>query len=101
MKITSIAEARHVPFDLEGYIMYASEELEIIHLCLQSGQEIALHLNPFRVIITLIKGEVTLMLEEKPIPLTLYDVVEVEATIKRGFVNAGASEARIIITKIL
>lgn len=101
MKLVTLSEAPKVPFNLEGYIMHSSSALEIIHLCLQPGQDIPQHANAFDVVASVIKGEVTLKIAENHIKLNLYDVVEVEKTVERGFINNGTSEARLLIMKKL
>jgi quercetin dioxygenase-like cupin family protein len=79
MKIVTLSEASKVPINHEGYFMHSSPALEIIHLCLQPGQDIPQHANPFEVVACLIKGEVILnMGEKKIISLALYDMKEVE-----------------------
>jgi quercetin dioxygenase-like cupin family protein len=101
MKIVSLLNAPKVPFNLEGYIMHSSSSLEVIHLCLQPGQDISQHSNNFDVIVCLAKGEVTLHLSENKLSLELYDTVEVEKGVSRGFTNYGPEEARLIIMKKL
>lgn len=101
MNIISLSNAPKVPFNLEGYKMYTSSSLEIIHLCLQPGQDIPQHANHFDVVAFPVKGEVTLNMGENKIHLTLFDTVEIEKGLDRGFVNSGTEEARLIIMKKL
>ncbi len=97
----SIAEAPRAPFNLEAYIMYTSSTLEVIHLILQPGQVIAQHANPIDVIVCLVEGEVTLCIGENKSTMALYEVAEVNKNTDRGFINNGASIARLIIIKKL
>ena len=99
MKIITLTSAPKVPFDIEGYVMYTSAPLEVIHLCLQPGQAIPQHLNPFDVVACLVEGEVTLLIGKKQVKLGLYDVVEIEKVAERGFTNFGTMEARLLILK--
>jgi len=101
MKKTTLADAARVPFDLEGYVMHSSAKTEVIHLCLQPGQVVAMHSNPFDVVACVIKGEVMLRVGDSPVSLGLYDVAEVEAHVERGFTNSSPGEARLIIIKKL
>lgn len=101
MKRISLSNATKVPLNIEGYKVHSSSALEVIHLCLQPGQDIPQHSNPFDVVACLIQGEVTLHLAENKIHLALYDTVEVEKDIDRGFANCGSEEARLIILKKL
>jgi quercetin dioxygenase-like cupin family protein len=99
MKKISLSEAPKVPHNLEGYIMHSSSTLEVIHLCLQPGQIIAQHPNPFDVVACVVAGEVELNMGKDQTKLSLYDVVEIEKQADRGFTNKGTSEARLLILK--
>lgn len=101
MKIISLADAPKVPLNLEGYIMHSSSSLEVIHLCLKPGQEIPQHTNPYDVVACLIKGDITLSFGENKTQLSLYDMLEVEKNVPRGFTNIGTDESRLIIIKKL
>lgn len=101
MKTISLSLAPKVPFDIEGYIMHSSNSLEVIHLCLQPGQKITPHANPFDVVACLVEGEVTLHIGEMESRLNLWDVVEIEKGLMRGFSNLGSSVARLLILKKL
>ena len=101
MKIVSLAEAPKVPLNLEGYIMHSSLSLEVVHLCLQPGQDIPQHVNTFDVVACLIKGNVSLNTGENKTRLALYDMVEIEKNADRGFENSGTDEARLLILKKL
>lgn len=101
MKIVSLSDAPKVPLNIEGYKIHSSASLEVIHLCLQPGQQIPQHANPFDVIVSLIKGEVTLNVDENKIQLAVYDTTEINKGMDRGFINSGTEEARLIIIKKL
>lgn len=98
---TSISEAPKVPANLDGYIMHKSDALEVIHLCLKPGQVIPEHPNQYDVVACLVSGEVTLHSGDNQTELTLFDVVEIEKDVYRGFTNSGAMEARLLIIKKL
>jgi quercetin dioxygenase-like cupin family protein len=99
MKKISLTEAPKVPFDLEGFIMHSSSDLEIIHLCIHPGQVIAQHSNPFDVLVCVIEGEITLEMGVTQTQISLYDVAEIEKNTDRGFFNNGQSETRLLILK--
>jgi quercetin dioxygenase-like cupin family protein len=101
MKTVSLSNAPKVPFNLDGFIMHSSGSLEVIHLCLQPGQNISPHTNPFDVVACLVEGEVTLHVEETEYKLGLWDVVEIEKQMSRGFSNDGSIVARLLIIKKL
>ena len=101
MRVVSFSNAPIVPLNFEGYKVHTSSTLEVIHLCLQPGPDIPQHANHFDVVVSLIKGEVTLNMGENKFPLALYDTVEIEMGLDRGFTNYGTEEARLIIMKKL
>jgi len=101
MEIVSLSNASKVPINIEGYKVHSSSSLEVIHLCLQPGEDIPQHANHFDVVVCLIKGEITLNMGENKIQLALYDTVEVEKDKDRGFSNNGKEETRLIIIKKL
>lgn len=101
MKKVSLSDAQKVPFDLDGYIMHTSSTLEVIHLCLQPGQTVPQHANPFDVVACLVEGEVIVHLGVDQIKLALYDALEIEKNADRGFTNSETVAARLIIMKKL
>ena len=101
MKHLSLASAPKVPANIDGHKMHSSAELEVIHLCLNSGQVVPQHSNSFDVIVCLIKGEVSLNQGSTDTILGLYDVAEIEKGLERGFTNTGNTEARLLIIKKL
>ena len=101
MKIVSLSNSPKVPLNIEGYKVHSSSALEVMHLCLQPGQDIPSHANQFGVVVCLIKGGVTLDMGDNKIQLALYDTVEIEKEMNRGFANYGTEEARLIIMKKL
>jgi quercetin dioxygenase-like cupin family protein len=101
MKIVSLSNAPRVSVNLEGYKIHSSASLEVIHLCLQPGQDIPQHPNPVDVVVSVIKGKVTMNMGEDKIQLGLYNTIEVGKNIDRGFTNYRTEEARLIIMKKL
>ena len=99
MKISTLESAPKVQFNLDGYVMHTSDSLEVIHLCLQPGQAIPQHTNPFDVIACLLEGEVTLLTGDKQVKLKIHNVAEIEKGAERGFTNNGILEARLLILK--
>ena len=101
MKKTSLLGAPRAKAGLDAFIMHSSPTLEIMHICLAPGQEIPQHANPFDVVACLVLGEVTMAVGDIQSKLEVYDMVEVEKNLARGFTNTGNSEARLIIIKKL
>ncbi|MDO9257235.1 MAG: cupin domain-containing protein [Bacteroidales bacterium] len=101
MKLVSLSNAPRVQIHLEGYKIHSSSSLDVIHLCLQPGEDMPQHPNQADVVACLIKGEITLNMGESKTRLSLYDSVEIEKNVDRGFANYGTEEARLIIMKKL
>jgi quercetin dioxygenase-like cupin family protein len=101
MKKTSLSDVSQVAPTLDASIMHSSSNIEIRHLCIKPGQSIPQHPNEYEVIASLIAGEASLNMGEKQIDLDLFDVVEIEKNVARGFTNNGTTEARFLIIKKL
>jgi quercetin dioxygenase-like cupin family protein len=101
MRIVALSNAPKVPLNIEGYKVHSSSTLEVIHLCLLPGQDIPQHANPFDVVVCMIKGDITLNMDDNKIQLALFDTVEIGKDMYRGFANYGTGEARLIIMKKL
>jgi quercetin dioxygenase-like cupin family protein len=101
MKIITLSEAPKVPFNIDGHVMHSSSSLEVIHLCLKPGEEIAQHKNPYDVVVCVVEGNIILLTKDTLTELKIYAVAEVEKSIDRGFRNNGTVEARLLILKKL
>ncbi len=101
MKKVTLATAKKAPFDLEAFIMHTSPTLEVIHIHLKPGQMIPQHSNPFDVVACLLEGTVLLHTGENEQKIELYDTVEIEKDLDRGFANKGTTDARLLILKKL
>lgn len=101
MKLISLQTAPKVPFDLDGYIVHTSPQLEVVHLLLHAGQQVAIHTNPFDVVICIIQGEATLYVESGEVTPELYATVEIKAGQERAIANKSANDCRLLVLKKL
>jgi len=101
MKITTLEQAQKAPFNLDARIIHSSPNLELVHLCLKSGESIPQHANPFTVVACLVLGSITLHVGNENFDLNLFDSVEIENNLDRGFTNTSQANAHLIIVKKL
>lgn len=99
--VTRLDSASRVPIALDGRIMYSSGRFEVIHLTLQPGEGMELHVMPFEVIFFVREGSGTLMFEEEQVAGTPGDCIRVEPGVKRGWKNTGTLPLRILVMKLL
>lgn len=85
--------------ELQAYKMYSEPDLEIVHLCLEPGDQIPLHVNPKTVIFYIIKGKGKLKLEGSEADLHLFDLAEVPSGMMRGMSNPYSEELRLLVIK--
>ena len=101
MKTTLLETAEKVPFDLDGKKMFSNEKVEIIHLNLSATEKLELHTNPFKVVFYILEGEGVLETEDEQITVEPDMAIEIEAGVKRGLKNIGASCFRLLVIKLL
>ena len=101
MKITTLTNAKKVPFDLDGRIMFSDEKNEIINLTLKKGEVLDLHTNPFDVIFYILQGKGIYFTEEQTIEIEQNSCFEVESSIKRGWKNESETDFKLLVIKRL
>lgn len=100
MKPTTLLTAEQVPFNLDGRKMHTSEKVELVHLSIKPGEEVALHSNPFDVIFYILEGEGTILYENESIEVEADNCLFVEKNKQRGLKNKGKKNFRIIVIKL-
>lgn len=100
-KITHLEDAPHVPFKLDGRIMFSSKKLELIHLSLQPGEQMDPHSQPFDVVFYVISGNGILDLQEQSVAGTPGTCIHVPAGMQRGWKNNSNEEFRVLVVKDL
>ncbi|MCX6257494.1 MAG: cupin domain-containing protein [Bacteroidia bacterium] len=101
MEIINLRNAPKVPFSLEGWKMYTSENAELIHLRLKPGESIDLHSNPFDVVFYVLKGTSTLYVNGDKAVLEADDTIYVKGGVMRGWTNHSTDEFRLLVVKLL
>ena len=99
--VTHLETASRVPIALDARILYSSGRFEVIHLTLQPGEGMELHMMPFEVIFFVREGAGTLMFEEGQVAGTSGDCIRVEPGVKRGWKNTSLQELKIVVMKLM
>lgn len=100
MRITTPETAPKVPFNIEAYSLYKSDEAELIHMVLKPGEVIAMHSNPFKVVFFCIDGEVVATVEDESVQMNRFSSVVVEKDLNRGLENKTGEKSILHILKI-
>lgn len=101
MIIQNLSNSPKVPFDLEGYILHSEKQIELIHLLLKPGKNLAEHKNPFDVIFFVAEGTGILSIEGEECQLTATDVTKVTSEKMRGWQNNTDKDLRLLVIKLL
>lgn len=101
MTIKNLSNSPKVPFDLEGYILHSEKQIELVHLLLKPGENLAKHKNPFDVIFFVAEGSGTLSIEGTEYNLTTTDVTKVTSDKMRGWRNNSNQDLRLLVIKLL
>jgi mannose-6-phosphate isomerase-like protein (cupin superfamily) len=100
MKITTLESALKVPFNLDGRKMYTGEKVEVVHLSLKPGEEIALHANPIDVVFFILEGNGTILFEGESFNVAANSAIYIEKDKQRGMRNSGEEVFRVLVIKI-
>ena len=101
MKIINLENAPKVPFKIEGRIMFANEQAELIHLTLRKGELLEKHDNPFDVIFYVLEGGGKLLLEDEVFNLSANCSISVKTGSNRSWENIGDADLKILVYKIM
>lgn len=97
--LKKFSETPRIKESLDAFKMHESPGLEIVHLHLEPGAEIPLHINPIDVVFCIMEGNATVVTASDTIHAEKYDLVEVPAGIERGMKNTGDSSLRLMVFK--
>lgn len=97
--LKKFSETSRIKEGLDAYKMHESQGLEIVHLHLEPGKEIPLHINPINVVFCIMEGEATIITSSEVIIAEKHDLVEVPAGIERGMKNNGSTSLRLLVIK--
>ena len=101
MTIKNLKNSPRVTFDLEGYILHSEKQIELVHLTLKPGENLAEHKNPFDVVFFVAEGSGILSIEGKNFVLSKNDVTKVTSEKNRGWRNNTDQDLRLLVIKLL
>ncbi|KAF5057206.1 Cupin domain protein [anaerobic digester metagenome] len=100
MKITKLHQTPKVPYDLDGHIIAQSSCVEIIHLTLKPGQQIAKHINPKDVFFFVLEGKSMIETDDEKVLVQKDQCIFVEGGTNRGFDNISVSDFKVMVIKL-
>jgi quercetin dioxygenase-like cupin family protein len=101
MKIQNLNNSPKVQFDLDAYILHSEDKIELVHLLLKPGENLAEHKNPFDVIFFVAEGSGALSIEGEEFKLSTNDVTKVTSDKNRGWKNNSEKDLRLLVIKLL
>jgi len=100
MEVINLKNAKKVPFNLDGHLLFNSEKADLVHLCLHPGQIIERHSNPIQVVFFVLEGEGTFFFNEREIISTVNDCFTVLPGELRGWQNHTANDLKLLVFKL-
>ncbi|MDY6801491.1 MAG: cupin domain-containing protein [Bacteroidota bacterium] len=101
MKVQNIQNAPKVPIELEAHILHSEKPVELVHLLLRPGEQLAGHKNPFDVVFFVIEGSGILTINGESKNLKATDTLKVTSEINRGWKNKSDKDLKILVIKLL
>ena len=101
LKITTPETAPRVPFQLDGRIMLARPEIEIIQLTIKPGEVVPKHVNDFDVAVYIIEGQGIMETGSEKHDVEPGMLAEVLAGEERGLKNTGIKDFKVLVMKFL
>jgi|SRR6056297_3259586 len=101
MKIQNLQNTPRVPINLEAHILHSEKPVELVHLLLKPGEQLAEHKNPFDVLFFVIEGFGILTINGEPTTLKATDTLKVTSEINRGWENNSGQDLKILVIKLL
>lgn len=100
MIIKTLTTAEKVPFNLDGRKMFTGEKVELIHLCLNPGEVLEKHNNPFDVVFYILEGVGIVETDDQSASVEPDMSIEIKSGVNRGLRNNGNSHLRLLVIKI-
>ena len=101
MKVTTLATAEKVPFNLDGKKMYTGLNVELVHLTLFPGEVLEKHSNPFDVVFYILQGTGVVETDENSQVVEPDMCFEIDMGVNRGVKNTGVTPLKFLVVKIL
>lgn len=101
MQITNLNNAKKVPFNLDGRIMFSDKRIELVHLTLNPGEGLDMHKNPFDVVFYVLEGKGLLTIETESEEINANSVISVSKEKLRAWKNNSKKALRLLVIKVL
>ncbi len=85
----------------DGRLLLSHDSLQIIRLCLQPGEAIEPHVNPFAVVVFVLSGEGKMEVTGQETTVSEGTLIDFEPGVARGFVNSGSGPFVLLVIKKL
>jgi quercetin dioxygenase-like cupin family protein len=101
MKLTHLKDGEQVPINIGAHKLFAAPKAEVIHLRFKPGEVLEKHTNPFDVVFYVLEGTGTLAVNDEIFAAGPDTLIEVSAPELRGWTNAGSTDLRVLVIKLL
>jgi len=98
-KPTNTDTAKKLPIKQDAWLLFAFDQVEVIRLHLDPGDSMENHINDWRIIFFVIRGNGTLDVEGKVYNLGQEQSIAVEAGKKRFWSNNGEQSLELLVMK--
>ncbi|NLJ82633.1 MAG: cupin domain-containing protein [Bacteroidales bacterium] len=85
----------------KAFLYHKNNEIELVKLNLQQNDEVALHINPIKVVFYVIEGSGVLTIGTSSYTLQAGDMAEVHPDEERGWSNPNPESLKILVIKTL
>jgi mannose-6-phosphate isomerase-like protein (cupin superfamily) len=99
--LSPLVSAPRVPFNFDGRILYKSQQYELIHLTLQSGETMEPHVQPMDVVFFVVEGLGSLTVGDAILEVQENTTVHIPAGVQRAWKNPGNHTLRILVNKLI
>jgi len=98
--ILSLSSAPGVPYNLDGRILFSSDNYELVHLTLQAGESMEKHTQPFDIVFFVVEGRGSLAVGEAVTEIDELTAVYVHSGVPRAWTNSGNRPLKILVNKL-
>lgn len=98
-QITETGSAMKLPLDQDAWMLFRFQNLELIRLHLAPGTSMENHINEWRIVFHVLRGEGTLDVEGSTFTLREEQSIAVEAGNHRFWSNSGKQDLELLVIK--
>ena len=88
-----------LPTEFQAHRLFQSEQLEVVHISLQPGEEIPVHQNNVDVLFFFISGSGIVTTAEEQSELAAGDLADISKGVQRGLKNHTSNELKVLVIK--